>query len=83
VSATPAPTGESPTSGVAGWSAKLHSSGNSAGAGNIMLGDGSSQQVTSGNFRLNWLKNAEDVGNFATAQAAYSSGGGDVRLLFP
>jgi len=77
------PAGMSPTTGAVGWSAKLHSSGNSAGAGNIMLGDGSSQQVTSGAFRLNWLKNAEDVGNFATAQSAYSSGAGDVRLLFP
>ena len=47
-----------------GWSAKLHSAGNTSGAGNIMLGDGSAQQVTSGNFRLNWLKNAEDAGNF-------------------
>jgi prepilin-type N-terminal cleavage/methylation domain-containing protein len=82
VISTPAPAGESPSTGAVGWSAKLHSSGNSAGAGNIMLGDGSSQQVTSGNFRLNWLKNAEDVGNFATTQT-YSSGAGDVRLLFP
>jgi prepilin-type N-terminal cleavage/methylation domain-containing protein len=82
VSVTPTPTGMSPTTGAVGWSAKLHSSGNSAGAGNIMLGDGSSQQVTSGNFRLNWLKNAEDVGNFASSQS-YSSGAGDVRLLFP
>jgi prepilin-type N-terminal cleavage/methylation domain-containing protein len=78
----PAPMGESPTTGAVGWSAKLHSSGNSAGAGNIMLGDGSAQQVTSGNFRLNWLKNAEDAGNFATG-TPYSSGVGNVRLLFP
>jgi prepilin-type N-terminal cleavage/methylation domain-containing protein len=65
-----------------GWSAKLHSSGNSAGAGNIMLGDGSAQQVTSGNLRVNWLKNAEDSGNF-TSSSAYSSAGGFIRLLFP
>jgi hypothetical protein len=44
-----------------------------------MLGDGSSQQVTSGNLRLNWLKNAADTGNFATATPAL----GSVRLLFP
>ncbi len=71
----------SPNSGAVGWSVKLHSSGNSAGAGNVLLGDGSSQQVTSGSLRLNWLKNAEDSGNFFGA--SYSSGAGDVRLLFP
>src|SRR5580658_2475615 len=37
----------SPSTGAVGWSGKLHSAGNSAGAGNVMLGDGSSQQVTS------------------------------------
>jgi hypothetical protein len=66
--------------GTAGWSVKLHSAGNSAGAGNVMLGDGSSQQVTSGSFRLNWLKNAADSGNFASGGG---NANGDVRLLFP
>jgi prepilin-type N-terminal cleavage/methylation domain-containing protein len=72
----------SPNSGAVGWSAKLHSSGNLAGAGNIMLGDGSAQQVTSGNLRVNWLKNAEDQGNFASNES-YSTALGDVRFLFP
>lgn len=81
VNANTAPAGMAPTTGAVGWSAKLHSAGNSAGAGNIMLGDGSAQQVTSGNLRLNWLKNAEDTGQFANA--TYSSGNGQVRLLFP
>jgi prepilin-type N-terminal cleavage/methylation domain-containing protein len=71
----------SPATGAVGWSGKLHSAGNSAGAGNVMLGDGSSQQVTSGSFRLNWLKNAEDSGNFFGT--TYSTANGDVRLLFP
>jgi prepilin-type N-terminal cleavage/methylation domain-containing protein len=71
-----------PSSGVVGWSAKLHSAGNLAGAGNILLGDGSAQQVTSGNFRQNWLKNAEDAGSFASGQS-YTSAAGDVRFLFP
>jgi prepilin-type N-terminal cleavage/methylation domain-containing protein len=74
------PSGESPATGAVGWSAKLHSAGNSAGAGNIMLGDGSSQQVTSGNLRLNWLKNAQDSGNFSGAATPAI---GSVRLLFP
>jgi prepilin-type N-terminal cleavage/methylation domain-containing protein len=74
----------SPNSGDPGWSAKLHSAGNLAGAGNIMLGDGSAQQVTSGSFRINWLKNAEDNGNFSTvSQGSDTTALGDVRLLFP
>jgi hypothetical protein len=63
------------------WSLKLHSAGNTAGAGNIMLGDGSAQQCTSASFRQNWLHNAADSGNFSGA--TYTSGLGDVRLLFP
>jgi prepilin-type N-terminal cleavage/methylation domain-containing protein len=71
---------DTPLTGSVGWSAKLHSAGNTAGAGNIMLGDGSAQQVTSGSLRVNWLKNAVDSGNFAgnTTPAA-----GSVRLIFP
>jgi hypothetical protein len=65
-----------------GWSAKLHSAGNLAGAGNVLLGDGSAQQVTSGNLRLNWLKNGEDLGNFATSES-FSTAAGDIRILFP
>jgi prepilin-type N-terminal cleavage/methylation domain-containing protein len=76
----PAPSAQwqNPTSGTLGWSAKIHSAGNTSGAGNIMLGDGSAQQVTSGNFRLNWLKNATDAGNFVG-----TPGAGSVALIFP
>jgi prepilin-type N-terminal cleavage/methylation domain-containing protein len=78
------PSGESPTTGAPGWSAKLHSAGNLAGAGNVLLGDGSAQQVTSGSFRLNWLKNAADNGDFASSQTGtYTAALGYVRLLFP
>jgi prepilin-type N-terminal cleavage/methylation domain-containing protein len=80
VSGSPAPTADSPVTGAVGWSAKLHSAGNTAGAGNILLGDGSAQQVTSGNLRLNWLKNAVDAGNFASSQTSQP---GYVRLIFP
>lgn len=76
------PNNSSPNAGTVGWSVKLHSAGNSAGAGNVMLGDGSAQQVTSGNLRLAWLKNAEDSGGFPSS-SSYSSATGDVRLLFP
>jgi prepilin-type N-terminal cleavage/methylation domain-containing protein len=79
-----APSGESPSTGAPGWSAKLHSAGNLAGAGNVLLGDGSAQQVTSGSFRLNWLKNAADNGDFASSQTGtYTAALGYVRLLFP
>ena len=68
--------------GTAVWSAKLHSAGNTAGAGNILLGDGSGQQVSSGSFQQNWLKNAGDVGNFfSTTPATYV--GFAVRFCIP
>jgi len=69
------------TGNLAGWSAKLHSAGNTAGAGNIMLGDGSAQQCTSAGLRQNWLHNAADNGNFSGT--TLTSGLGDIRLLFP
>jgi len=65
------------------WSAKMHSAGNVAGAGNIMLGDGSAQQCTSAGLRINWLKNASDLGNFAASDSTHTVSNGSVRLLFP
>jgi len=56
------------------WSMKLHSAGNTAGAGNILLGDGSGQQVSSGAFVSTWLKNATDVGNFYSANSQTYAG---------
>jgi prepilin-type N-terminal cleavage/methylation domain-containing protein len=73
-------TGNAAAAQLTGWSAKLHSAGNTAGAGNIMLGDGSAQQCTSAGFRQNWLHNAADNGNFPSAAAVVA---GNVRLLFP
>jgi competence protein ComGC len=61
------------------WSLKMHSRGNPAGAGNIMLGDGSSQQVTSGNLNEYWLKNA--LTNTAGFTNATNPPG--MRLIFP
>jgi prepilin-type N-terminal cleavage/methylation domain-containing protein len=63
------------------WSAKLHSAGNIAGAGNIMLGDGSAQQCTSASFRKSWLANAEDSGYFDALGGTSASG--DIHLIFP
>jgi len=56
------------------WSLKMHSDGNPAGAGNILLGDGSAQQVTSAGFRTNWFKRALQNG-----PTSYSG----LRLIFP
>jgi hypothetical protein len=63
--------------GVVAWSLKLHSAQNAAGAGNILLGDGSSQQVSSGNLRLNWIRNAADSGNEISPIAS------TIRFIFP
>ena len=65
------------------WSAKMHSQGNPAGAGNIMLGDGSAQECTSAGLRQNWLCNATNAGNFAASDKVHSGADGSVRLLFP
>jgi prepilin-type N-terminal cleavage/methylation domain-containing protein len=68
--------------GLVGWSAKVHTAGNVAGAGNILLGDGSAQQVTSAGFRQNWLKNAAPDGSvFGPSQPA--ANGNYIRVLFP
>jgi len=63
------------------WTATIHSAGNVAGAGNIMLGDGSAQQCTSAGLRLNWLHNAADLGYFDSLGG--SSSAGDVHWVFP
>jgi prepilin-type N-terminal cleavage/methylation domain-containing protein len=75
---TASPAHSVPATGAAGWSSKLHSAGNIAGAGNVLLGDGSVQQVSSGNFRLSWLKNAADL--MSTNNGSVST---TVRLIFP
>jgi prepilin-type N-terminal cleavage/methylation domain-containing protein len=62
------------------WSTKLHSAGNTSGAGNILLGDGSVQQVTSSAFKLNWLKNATDNGNYGPTTPSQPNA---IRLVFP
>jgi hypothetical protein len=55
----------------------MHSHGDPAGAGNILLGDGSGQQVTSSTFRSQWLLNAGTGTNFSgTNQPGF-------RLIFP
>ena len=71
--------GATGTTGAAvGWSQKLHSGGSTTGAGNILLGDGSAQQVSSGNLRQNWLKNAADSTTTNT-----TAGKATIFIFFP
>jgi prepilin-type N-terminal cleavage/methylation domain-containing protein len=73
------PLGGSTQTGTVKWSYKLHSAQNVAGAGNILLGDGSSQQVSSGNLEQNWIRNALDSGNLVGGGTATTT----IRLVFP
>jgi len=68
------------TASPIGWSQKLHSAGNIAGAGNILIGDGSSQQVTSKAFQQNWVKNAAPDQSTFPGSATYVN---TFRVLFP
>jgi hypothetical protein len=80
--------GFSPTNGMGNdvlvkgpvcWSLKMHSGGNPAGAGNILLGDGSGQEVSSQNLTLYWLNPALQNGR---TQGTTSNAVG-IRLIFP
>jgi len=61
------------------WSLRIHSNGKPAGAGNVLLCDGSVQQVTSRELQRNCLKAALDE---AKTQAGTKSAVG-IRLIFP
>jgi len=62
------------------WSLKIHSIGNPGGAGNILLGDGSSQQVTSASLRQNWQPNFDPATNWPAGHVPLSP---SIRVLFP
>jgi len=69
-----------PISGPVSWSLKMHSAGNSAGAGNILLGDGSGQQMSSASFNLSWLRNAQGTNNWPAGRVPTTP---SIRLVFP
>jgi prepilin-type N-terminal cleavage/methylation domain-containing protein len=69
-----------PISGPVCWSLKMHSLGNSTGAGNILMGDGSTQQTTSANFQRTWLSNAPPTTNWPAGHVPASP---SIRLIFP
>jgi competence protein ComGC len=66
--------------GPVSWSLKMHSAGNTAGAGNILLGDSSVQQVTSGAFRKSWQPNFTPTTNWPVGHAPLAP---SIRVLFP
>lgn len=61
------------------WSQRIHT-WNSLGAGNILLGDGSGQQVTSSGFRINWQPNGGLTTNWPKGHVPWSP---SFRVLFP
>jgi competence protein ComGC len=62
------------------WSLKVHSHGNSEGVGNILLGDGSAQQVTSAGFRTTWQTNFAPTTTWPAGNVPSSP---SIRVLFP
>jgi hypothetical protein len=69
-----------PISGPVCWSLKMHSVGNPAGGGNILLGDGSTQQTSSAHFQSMWLSNAPPTTNWPAGHVPASP---SIRLIFP
>jgi hypothetical protein len=69
-----------PIAGQVSWSLKMHSAGNTAGVGNILLGDGSVQFVSSADFRTNWLSRAAPTTNWPPGHIPSSP---SIRLIFP
>jgi hypothetical protein len=68
------------SAGPVSWSLKMHSNRSSAGAGNIMLGDGSAQQVTSAGFRQNWQPSGGVTTNWPAGRVPSSP---SFRVIFP
>jgi competence protein ComGC len=69
-----------PISGPVSWSLKMHSAGNTAGSGNILLGDGSAQQVSTKAFNQTWLRNAPATTNWPAGHVPATP---SIRLVFP
>jgi type II secretory pathway pseudopilin PulG len=69
-----------PINGSVSWSLKMHSADKPAGAGNILMDDGSVQQVSSASFNKNWLRNAVPTTNWPSGHIPASP---SIRLVFP
>jgi prepilin-type N-terminal cleavage/methylation domain-containing protein/prepilin-type processing-associated H-X9-DG protein len=62
------------------WSLKMHSDGKPAGAGNVLMGDGSVQQFSTASFNKNWLRNAAPTTNWPAGHIPATP---SIRLIFP
>jgi competence protein ComGC len=62
------------------WSLKMHSPGNTNGGGNLLLGDGSAQEVNTFSFRSNWQPFFGQTTNWPAGHAPSSP---SIRVLFP
>ncbi|MGD0412090.1 MAG: type II secretion system protein [Verrucomicrobiota bacterium] len=70
-----------PLSGPVSWSSKMHSAGKPAGAGNILLGDGSVQfLVSTAALNQDWLRNAAPTTNWPAGHVPATP---SIRLVFP
>jgi len=68
-----------PIAGPVSWSLKIHSAGN-AGSGNILMGDGSGQQVSTASFNKDWLRTAAPTTNWPASHVPATP---SIRLVFP
>ena len=69
-----------PISGPVSWSLKMHSDGKTAGAGNILLGDGSAWQCSSASLRTNLLIKADPTTDWPVGHVPATP---SIRLVFP
>lgn len=69
-----------PISGPVSWSLKMHCAGYAVGGGNILLGDGSGQQISTAEFNQKWLRNATPTTNWP---AGHVPAVPSIRLVFP
>jgi hypothetical protein len=66
--------------GPVSWTLKIHSAGQAVGAGNILLGDGSAQQVSTASLNQDWLPNASPTSNWPAGHVPATP---SIRLVFP
>jgi hypothetical protein len=66
--------------GPVSWSLKIHSDGNTNGAGDILLGDGSGQMVSTATLNQTWLRNADPTTNWPAGHIPATP---SIRLVFP
>lgn len=65
------------------WSLKMHFAENHAGVGNILLGDGSGEQLTTKTLNQTWISNAPGTNNWAARHIPASPASPSIRLVFP